>query len=137
MKSYLKLLAILFAFILQSSVISAATQELYEVELSSTSNKIDPTLGGTSGPSRAPARFTFSLSAYIDASSLQLYFYDSNSRTYTYSILNSEGDIVQGGILDFSFGDTFIVDVDFLLPGEYTLVVNQGSRSFSGSFVLN
>lgn len=137
MKSYLKLLAILFAFILQSSVISAATQELYEVELSSTSNKIDPTLGGCTGPSRAPARFTFSLSAYLDTSNQQLFFYDSNSRSYTYSILNSEGDIVQGGILDFSFGDTFIVYVDFLLPGEYTLVVNQGSRSFSGSFVLN
>ena len=136
MKTNLKLLAILFAFILQSSVISAATQELYEVELSATSNKIDPKLGGCTGPSRAPARFTFSLSAYLDTNNQQLYFYDSNSRSYTYSILNSEGDVVQGGILDFSFGDTFIVDVDFLLPGEYTLVVNQGSRCFSGSFIL-
>lgn len=136
MKSNLKLLAILFAFFLQSSTLFAATQDEYEVELTLESGKIDPTLTGNTGPSRAPARYTFSLSAFIDTNFQQLYFYDSNGQSYTYSILNSDGDIVQEGMLNFSFGDTVMVDIDFLLPGEYTLVVIQGRRTYSGSFVL-
>lgn len=140
MKFNLKLLAILFAFLLQSSTLFAQTpDDGNEIELTLEDGKIDPTLGGNAGPSRAPGRFpryTFSLSAYINAASQQLFFYDANGRSYTYSIVNADGAVVQEGALNFSFGDTVVVDVDFLLPGEYTLEVVQGTRRYSGTFQL-
>lgn len=128
------LMTILFAFVMQSVSVWAATQSVSPVYLY---YKHTPKLDGMPKPSKSPANYSLSLSVSYNAESQQLVMQDSSSEVYTYYILNENEEVVSQGILDFSSTDNQTVDLGVYLSGTYTLVIVHGGHTFCGTFDID
>lgn len=134
MRRKIKLLAILFAFTMQSVTMWSATTSTYPVYLS---YRQGPLIGNNPKTSKAPAKFIISLSVFFDEESQQLVMQDSFGEVYTYYILNNNEEVVSQGMLDFNSAEEHIVDLWGNLSGLYTLVVVHNGRTFCGTFSIN
>lgn len=131
MKKRICFMAILFAFVMQSLSVWAATQSVTPVYLH---YKHTPKLDGMPKPSKSPANYSLSLSVSYNADGQQLVMQDSSGEVYTYYILNENEEVVSQGILDFSSTDNYTIDLWAYLSGAYTLVIVHGGHTFCGTF---
>ncbi len=127
MKKYFKVVAVLFAFVMQSA--SMCAQGTYPVDLEPTSSKVDPTLNGMPLPSRAPAKHNKLLMAFIDECNQQLIFSDYSGELFIYNVYSESGSLVSQGLLDFSNSDIFFVDLYPCQAGQYSITVIQLSNN--------
>lgn len=136
MKNYFKVWAVLFAFTIQSSVMYAQGTEIPLSTVNSTNT--DPLLNGMPGPSRAPARRVFTLSAYLTDDGQELMFYDESESNYMYTIYDMYNQVIMEGSLDFTVNDTEYIDISTLPGGQYELSIAQprSSKRYVGVFYL-
>lgn len=134
MKKKICFMAILFAFVMQSVSVWAATQSVSPVYLY---YKHTPKLDGNPKPSKSPANYSLSLSVSYNAESQQLVMQDSSSEVYTYYILNENEEVVSQGMLDFSSTDNQTVNLWAYLSGTYTLVMVHDGYTFCGTFDID
>ena len=128
------LMTILFAFVMQSVSVWAATQSVSPVYLYYMHT---PKLDGKPIPSKSPANYNLSLSVSYNSECQQLVMQDSSSEVYTYYILNENEEVVSQGILDFSSTGNQTVDLWAYLSGTYTLVIVHGGHTFCGTFDID
>ena len=134
MKKRICFMAILFAFVMQSLSVWAATQSVTPVYLH---YKQTPKLDGMPKPSKSPASYNLSLSVSYNAEDQQLVMQDSSGEIYTYYILNENEEVVSQGILDFSSTDNYTIDLWSFLRGAYALVIVHGGHTFCGTFDID
>lgn len=132
MKKKICFLAILFAFVMQSTSVWSNTFSIVPVYLY---YKHTPKLDGNPKPSKSPTNYYLSLSVSYNAEDQQLVMQDSSGEIYTYYISNE--DIVSQGILDFSSKDNHTIDLGAFLSGIYTLVIVHDGHTFCGTFNID
>jgi len=134
MTKNLKFLLIAFLLLTQSTIMMAQDDpdDGEEIEL-----RTSPKLGGINGPSRAPARFRLTLSAFLHQESFQLVIHDTAQGQFSYCIYNEDELVVSQGPLDFSNTESLSIDLNGLEAGEYRLEIYNGNKTHTGFFYLD
>ena len=133
MRKNIKLLAIMFAFAMQSVTMWSATTSMYPVSLS---YRQGPLLGNNPKPSKAPAHFCIPLSVVLDEDSQQLLVTALAEGEFTYNIYNETGNLISEGILNCNCNDSQNIDLGLYYSGVYYLVVTYNGHTFGGSFEI-
>ena len=117
MRKKIKLLAIMFAFTMQSVTMWSATTSMYPISLS---YRQGPLLGNNPKPSKAPAHFCIALA----------------EGEFTYNIYNETGNLISEGILNCNCNDSQTIDLGFYYSGTYYIVVTYNGHAFGGAFEI-
>lgn len=133
MRKNIKLLAIMFAFTMQSITMWSATTSLYPVSLS---YRQEPVLGDNPKPSKAPAHYNIPLSVVFDDDNQQLLVTALAEGGFTYYIYNEGNEIIAQGVLNCSNNDEYTIELALCYSGEYELVVIYNGHVFSGTFEM-
>lgn len=133
MRKNIKLLAIMFAFTMQSVTMWSATTSMYPVSLS---YRQGPLLGNNPKPSKAPAHYNIPISVVLDEDSQQLLVTALAEGEYTYNIYNETGNLISEGILNCNCNDSQTIDLGFYYSGTYYIVVTYNGHAFGGAFEI-
>lgn len=131
MRKNIKLLAIMFAFAMQSVTIWATTTSLYPVSLS---YQQGPLLGNNPKPTKAPANFSIPLSIVLDEESQQLLVTALADGEFTYYIYNESDEIVSQGALICSNNGCYSINIGFFSFGTYNIAVTCNECTYGGTF---
>lgn len=133
MRKNIKLLAIMFAFAMQSMTVWSATTSMYPVSLYHM-----PTgwTGDNPKPSKAPANYTIPLSVILDDENQQLLVTALAEGEYTYYIYNEGNEVISQGFLNCCNNGEYTIDLGLCCSGEYELVVIYNDHAFSGAFEM-
>ncbi len=134
MTKNIKIMAILFAFVMQSMAIWAITISGDPVYLY---YKTEPKIKGNHGSTRAPARNSITLNAFYYDINQQLTLTDSSNGVYSYTIYGDNEAIMSQGVLNFNNGDFLYIDLWGYQSGTYTLEIVYGGCTYSGTFEIN
>lgn len=134
MTKNIKFMAILFAFVMQSMAIWAITISGDPVYFH---YKTEPKIKGNHGSTRAPARNSITLNAFYDDTNQQLTLTDSSNGVYSYTIYGDNETIMMQGVLNFNNGDILSIDLLGYQSGTYTLEIEYGGCTYSGTFEIN
>lgn len=133
MRKNIKLLAIMFAFTMQSVTMWSATTSMYPVSLS---YRQGPLLGNNPKPSKAPAHYNIPISVVLDEDSQQLLVTALAEGEFTYNIYNETGNLISEGILNCNCNDSQTIDLGFYYSGTYYIVVTYNGHAFGGAFEI-
>lgn len=133
MRKKIKLLAIMFAFTMQSVTMWSATTSMYPVSLS---YRQGPLLGNNPKPSKAPAHYNIPISVVLDEDSQQLLVTALAEGEFTYNIYNETGNLISEGILNCNCNDSQTIDLGFYYSGTYYIVVTYNGHAFGGAFEI-
>lgn len=131
MRKKIKLLAIMFAFTMQSVTMWSATTSMYPVSLS---YRQGPLLGNNPKPSKAPAHYNIPISVVLDEDSQQLLVTALAEGEFTYNIYNETGNLISEGILNCNCNDSQTIDLGLYYSGVYYLVVTYGTIVKNSTF---
>lgn len=134
MTKNIKIMAILFAFLMQSMAVWPITNGGNSVYLH---YKTDPKSKGINKPAKAPAYKFISLSVFYDDAEQQLKLTDSSNGVYSYTIYGDNEAIMSQGVLNFNNGDILYIDLWGYQSGTYTLEIVYGGCTYSGTFEIN
>ena len=110
MRKNIKLLAIMFAFAMQSMTMWSATTSMYPVSLY---HRPTGWTGANPKPSKAPANYTIPLSVFLDDENQQLLVTALAEGEYTYYIYNESNEIVSQGVLNCSNNGSYGINLRF------------------------
>lgn len=131
MRKNIKLLAITFAFAMQSMTMWAATTSVYPVSLY---YQQGPLLGNNPKPTKAPAHFSIPLSIVLDEESQQLLVTALADGEFTYYIYNESDEIVSQGVLICSNNSCYSINLGFFSFGTYYIAVTYNEHTYGGTF---
>lgn len=134
MTKNIKIMAILFVFVMQSMTTWASTINGLQVYFQYKSTK---KIGDISHPSRVPAKQHFSLNAFYDDAEQQLTLTDLSSGVYSYTIYGDNEIVMSQGVLNFNNGDILYIDLWGYQRGTYTLEIVYGGCTYFGTFEIN
>lgn len=134
MRKNVKLLAIMFAFAMQSVTMWSATTSMYPVSLS---YRQGPLVGNNPKPSKAPAHFCIPLSVVLDEDSQQLLVTALAEGEFTYNIYNESNEIVSQGVLNCSNNGSYGINLRFCSYGTYNIEVSYNEHVYEGTFILD
>lgn len=132
MRKNIKLLAIMFAFAMQSMTMwsnPTSTVSLYYRRV--------PNLGNNPKPSKAPANYVIPLSVILDEENHQLLVTALAEGQFTYYIYNEGNEVITQGILNCYNNGEYTIDFGLCCSGEYELVVIYNDHVFSGTFEID
>lgn len=134
MRKNIKLLAIMFAFAMQSMTVWSATTSMYPVSLYHM-----PTgwTGDNPKPSKAPANYTIPLSVILYEENQQLLVTAFAEGQYTYYIYNEGNEVITQGVLNCSNNGEYTIDLGLCCSGVYDLVFIYNGHVFSGTFEID
>ena len=133
MRKNIKLLAIMFAFTMQSVTMWSATTSMYPVSLH---YQQGPLLSNNPKPTKAPAHYSIPLSVVLDDDNRQLLVTALVEGEFTYNIYNETGNLISEGILNCNCNDSQTIDLGLYYSGVYYLVVTYNGHTFGGSFEI-
>ena len=131
MRKNIKLLAIMFAFTMQSATMWSATTSMYPVSLS---YRQGPLLGNNPKPSKAPAHYNIPISVVLDEESQQLLVTALADGEFTYYIYNERDEIVSQGVLICSNNGCYSINLGFFSFGTYYIAVTYNEHTYGGTF---
>lgn len=131
MKKIFKLLAIMFAFAMQSTTTWAAADTGTNVSLHYYPSAW---LGNNPKPSRAPAKFSIPLTVLLDEDNQQLKITSQVASEYTYYIYSEYGDVISQGVLYCENNESYNIDLGLSQNGSYSIVFMYNGYSFVGTF---
>lgn len=133
MRKNIKLLAIVFAFAMQSMAMWSATTSMYPVSLS---YRQGPLLGSNSKPTKAPAHYSIPLNVVLDDHNQQLLVTALLKGECTYYIYNENNEVITQGVLNCCYNGNYSINLGFCPSGTYTIVVTYNGQEFVGTFEL-
>lgn len=133
MRKNIKLLAIMFAFAMQSMTMWSATSSMYPVTLS---YRQGPLLGSNSKPTKAPAHYSIPLNVVLDDDNQQLLVTALAEGEFTYYIYNESNEVITQGTLNCCNNGEYTIDFTLCCSGEYELVVIYNDHVFRGTFEI-
>ena len=134
MKTAMKILAILFALVMQVSYVHAENGTPVYLFKTSTDH---PPITSNPGPRRVPAAprpLYIDITLSEDGSCLNLY--DPEGSTISYSITNEDEDVVAAGTISFVGQPYATISLESLDYGLYTLEVVLDGTTYMGEFGL-
>ena len=134
MRKNIKLLAIMFAFAMQSMTMWSATTSMYPVSLY---HRPTGWTGANPKPSKAPANYTIPLSVFLDDENQQLLVTALAEGEYTYYIYNESNEIVSQGVLNCSNNGSYVIYLRFCSYGTYNIEVSYNEHVYEGTFILD
>ena len=134
MRKNIKLLAIMFAFAMQSMTMWSATTSMYPVSLY---HRPTGWTGANPKPSKAPANYTIPLSVFLDDENQQLVVTALAEGEYTYYIYNESNEIVSQGVLNCSNNGSYGINLRFCSYGTYNIEVSYNEHVYEGTFILD
>lgn len=133
MRKNIKLLAIMFAFAMQSMTMWSATTSMYPVSLY---HRPTGWTGDNPKPSKAPANYTIPLSVILDEENQQLLVTAFAEGQFTYYIYNESGDIVSQGVLNCNNNGSYVINLGLCSYGTYTIAVTYNEHTYIGTFEI-
>ena len=133
MRKNIKLLAIMFAFAMQSMTMWSTTTSMYPVSLY---HRPTGWTGANPKPSKAPANYTIPLSVILDEENQQLLVTALTEGQFTYYIYNESDEVITQGILNCCNNGEYTMDLGLCCSGEYELVVIYNDHVFRGTFEI-
>lgn len=134
LSTYIKHLAVLTALTLQSTFMYAGNDDpepnSQPVELS---KKSAPIVDGYMKPSKSPSGYSIPVRLYLDMSVDRLYFENPLGCQISYFIYNEDESLV---IQDSFMDNIHYVNLNALLPGQYTIDVVCNGEIYEGTFEL-
>lgn len=133
MRKNIKLLAIMFAFAMQSMTMWSATTSMYPVSLY---HRPTGWTGANPKPSKAPANYTLPLCVILDEENHQLLVTALAEGQYTYYIYNEGNEVITQGVLNCYSNGEYTIDLAQCCSGKYELVVIYNDHVFRGTFEI-
>lgn len=133
MRKNIRLLAIMFAFTMQSLTLWAATTSIQPVSLYYTSTG---RLGNNPKPSKAPAHYSIPFSVILDDDNQQLLATALAEGEFTYYVYNESDEIISQGILNCSNNGSYVINLGFCSYGTYRITVTYNEHTYVGMFEI-
>lgn len=134
MTKAIQLIAILFAFVMQSTNVLASTHVVTPVYIYYKSIQKP---NGSHNPSKAPGIYDIPLSIFLDEENRQLVLSDSQEEVYTYCIYNESEEVMSQGVLNFISTNSQYIDIGILQNGTYNIIITKDNCAFIGMFNIN
>jgi hypothetical protein len=134
MRKNIKLLAIMFAFAMQSMTMWSATTSMYPVSLY---HRPTGWTGDNPKPSKAPAHYSIPLSFILDEDNQQLLVTAFADIEFTYYIYNEDDEIIFQGVMYANSKDINSIELGLCAYGRRKLIVVYNGRVFEGTFYVN
>ena len=133
MKKKICFLAILFAFVMQSTSVWSNTLGISPVSMY---RKYVPKLDGNLKPSKAPANLTVPFIVFLDEDNQQLMVTSISAGDYTYCIYDNCDSVVTQGVICCSVNTTFTIDLWLYQAGLFSIVFTNEGNIYEGEFEI-